>query len=168
MVKTLVVCYSRTETTLRVALDVANALGADLDRVETVTSRKGALGYALSAAEALAKGLPSIRTRRDPRSYDLVVLGSPVWVGTMCAPMRSYLFLHRGELPRVGLFATMGGHGADQVLQEMKMLCQADKAPARAFLESQVRAGAHRGDVDSFVAALCATTTKQDLSVDAA
>lgn len=155
MTKTLVAYYSRTDTSLKVAKDLAETLGADLDRIELPTHRRGSIAYALSALEAVAKGVPSIRTRLDPGAYDLVVLGSPVWAGTMSAPMRSYLFMHRAELPRrLGFFAVMGGRGAERAMLEMKMLCGAEQAPSQAFLERDVRSNMHRQGVAGLALAL--------------
>jgi hypothetical protein len=154
MAKILVTCYSRGGTTLRVAEEIARALGAELDTIEEGSSRKGQLGFMRSALEALAKGLPSIRTNKSPSDYDLVVLGTPVWVGNMSSPMRSYLFLHHQQLRRVALFATMRGQGAEDTLRDMKLLCRASDASTCSFIEHEVKTGRHRPNLERFVASL--------------
>lgn len=150
MKKTLVVCYSRSGTTLRVAREIATALGADLERIEEASQRAGKSGFVVSAFETLAKGLPSIGVRHDPRAYELVVIGTPVWLGSMCSPVRSYVFMHRGRLPRLAFFATMRGRGADSALAELKLVCQAEDAPTCAISMRDVEKGRHWRRVDRF------------------
>ena len=137
MNRVLVVCYSRGGTTRRVAEQLAESLEADLDEIEEADGRSGGFGYVRSALEALAKGLPTIRTRRDPSDYDQVIIGTPVWAGTMASPIRSYLFRHQGRLPRLAFFAVMGGQGAERVLREMQLACGVDDAPT--FFTTQHR-----------------------------
>ena len=154
MAKILVVWFSRSGTTTVVAQQLARALGADMERIEEVTDRHGPLGFVLSALEAVSKGLPSIRARKDPAQYDLVVLGTPVWAGCMASPVRSWLFLNRARLRRMAFFATMGGQGGDDVLRELRLLCDAPDAPSCVFLQREVATGKHLEPLDAFAAAL--------------
>lgn len=148
--RTLVVWYSREGTTSTVATLIAKSLGADLDAIEEAASRRGAGGYFRSAIEAVAKGLPAIRTQRDPRDYDLVVVGTPVWVGTLSSPVRSYLYAHRGHLGNAAFFAVMGGRGAEETLREMRFASGVDLAPTRAFTRAEVEAGRHGAKCERF------------------
>jgi hypothetical protein len=138
MSKRLVVCYSLTGSTSRVALHLADALGADLDRIDDALPRRGVGGYVQSALEALAKGLPTILTTRDPRYYDLVVLGTPVWVGTMASPVRSYIAMHGKVLRRAGFFAVMSGRGGQSVVHEMQAACGAGGTPTCVLTQREV------------------------------
>mgnify|MGYP003406674327 CR=1 FL=1 len=135
----LVVSYSRTGTTSRIARELADQLGADFERIEEIENRAGVVGFLISALESLAKGLPAIRTVKDPHQYDLVVVGTPVWVGSMASPVRAYLEAHRTRLPRVAFFATMRARGAEDALREMKFLCRANAAASCAFTEAEVK-----------------------------
>jgi hypothetical protein len=141
MNRVLVVCYSRGGTTRQVAEQLASSLGAELDEIEEVGSRAGGLGYLRSAFEAVARGIPAIRTQKNPRDYDLVVIGTPVWAGTMSSPVRAYLLRHHGRLPRVALFAVMAGRGAESTLREMQHACGVDDAPTFFTTQHQVDKG---------------------------
>ncbi len=152
--KALVVCYSRGGTTLRVASYLAEALGGEVDRIEEVGSRSGVAGYLRSGFEALAKGLPAIGTRRDPRQYDLVVIGSPVWAGTMCSPVRSYIFSHPRELGRAAFFAVMGGRGGAHAIREMQLAAGAVGSPSCVLTQSVVEGGLFQPQGETFVKAL--------------
>jgi flavodoxin len=152
--RVLVVCYSRSGTTLRVAEHIAAALDADLERIEEIGSRAGFGGYLRSAWEALGKGLPAIRTSKDPGQYDLVVLGGPVWVGTMCSPIRSYILRHRKQLLRPAFFAVMGGRGGEDTVREMQLAAEAGRTPMCVLTQRDVEQGLFREKCEGFVQAL--------------
>jgi len=154
MKRTLVVCYSRDGSTRKIAQRITDTLGADLDIIEDVVPRAGAAGFVRSAFEALAKGLPTIRVQRDPKDYELVILGTPVWVGTLASPMRSYLNQFRGHFKDVACFCTMGGRGAESTLREMQVLCGIETALTYFTTERAVAAGDHDGEVSAFIARL--------------
>jgi len=98
--KTLVVFYSRSGTTRRIAQALSEALKCDLEEITESRPRTGFLGYMRSLLEARRK-LPSIITPRkhDVSSYDLVVIGTPVWAWSLSSPVRAYLTATAGQLP---------------------------------------------------------------------
>lgn len=154
MRKLLIAYYSRTGTTAHVARQIAEALGADLDVIEDATPRAGVLGYARSALEASLHGLPAVRWQRDPASYELVVIGTPVWLGNIASPVRSYLFQQRARMQRVGFFTTSRGHWVEGAQRELALLGAAPAAVSGNFLEDQVLAGAQQSELASFIFAL--------------
>jgi flavodoxin len=150
----LVVCYSRGGTTFEVAKHLADALEADIERIEDVTPRNGVGGYLRSAFEAVAKGVPTIYTRRNPRDYDFVVLGSPVWAGTLASPLRSYLVTHGSKLRLAGCFAIMGGMGGHEVVRELEAACGTDSLPTCVLTEADVKRGRYREKCAPYISAL--------------
>ena len=78
--RTLVVFYSRSGTTRRIAQTLSAALKCDLEEITEPRPRTGFLGYIRSLLEARRK-LPSdiAPKTHDVSSYDLVVIGTPVW-----------------------------------------------------------------------------------------
>jgi hypothetical protein len=152
--RVLLVCYSRNGTTMRVARHLAESIGADLECIEEAGSRAGFGGYVRSAWEALGKGLPTIRAMKDPSTYDLVVIGTPVWVGTMSSPVRSYLFKHAGHLRRCAFFSVMGGRGGEDTVREMQLACGAMDAPTCVLTQSEVENGLYEEKCAPFVRSL--------------
>lgn len=123
MASILVIHYSRSGNTQKVAQAIARACGADLEQIRDVKPRHGLWGWIRSGREAMRAIPAEIRPlKRDPASYDLVVLGSPVWVGHVSSPMRAYLHQHMGKFARVALFVTEGGSGGPKALAEMTAL----------------------------------------------
>jgi flavodoxin len=152
--RTLVACYSRSGTTSHVARRIATALGADLDLIEEHETRKGFGGWVCAIIEAIAKGLPTIRPGKDPRDYDLVVIGTPVWAGTMASPVRSYLYLNREALDNVAFFAVMASQGGDDVAREMRLACDAPGARALVLTQRDVENESYGSRLDAFIEAL--------------
>lgn len=143
MTKILVVTYSRTGTTLRVASEIAEALSADVHEIEEVIDRRGWRGWLRGSIESLTRGLPSIQQTLHLTDYDLVILGTPVWFGSMASPMRSFLFLHAHELTQVACFCTSRSAGARSTLNEMKALCGAPDAPTFSASEGDIENDRH-------------------------
>jgi flavodoxin len=154
MKKTLVVCYTLTGMSGGIAHTIAHGLGAELELLDDTSERGGPLGYLRSGLEAIARGLPTIRARRAPGDYELVVVGTPVWAGTMSSPMRSYLFMHRGQFSELACFCTSTGYGAESTLAEMQALADVDAVATLSVTERDIVAGRHDTSVRDFIAAL--------------
>lgn len=151
MKNVLVLSYSLDGTTRQVARDIGRMLSANVDEIRDVRKRRGPLRYFQAGLESLAKGLPSIELDSKPSQYDLVVLGTPVWAGSMSSPMRSFLFMHGAELKAAACFCTTGGNGARGTLKEMRALCGTPGAPTLSLRKTDIVRGRHIDEVESFV-----------------
>ncbi|OGA98435.1 MAG: hypothetical protein A3E25_18685 [Burkholderiales bacterium RIFCSPHIGHO2_12_FULL_69_20] len=138
MKRILVVCYSRTGRTRRVAEAIALQCDADLDGIKDRVPRQGQLGYLRSALQALLHTTPWIQPARRPvGDYSLVIIGTPVWGWNMASPVRSYLSRYADRCRRVAFFCTCGGAGADKVLADLQRL-SGKRALATLALPRQV------------------------------
>jgi len=45
---------------------------------------------------------------KNPEEYDLVIVGSPVWVGRLSSPARTYMTLHGHKIKNIAFFNTCG------------------------------------------------------------
>ncbi|CAB3789786.1 hypothetical protein LMG28614_03002 [Paraburkholderia ultramafica] len=152
--KVLVVYFSRTGTTRLLASAIAKMLAADLEEICDRSNREGPGGYLRSLVDAIRKRPTEIvPAGLSVSAYDLVVIGSPVWAGSVSAPVRSYLIENRARLPQVAFFCSCGGHGAAAALREMSVL-----AGKPAVAECRITAAAaHQGvhaELADFVGAL--------------
>lgn len=152
MSRVLVVCYSRSGHTLDVATAIAERCEADLELIRDKTPRDGLLGWWRSAFEALFRRQPWIQpSRRSVSDYALVIIGTPVWVGRMASPVRSYLLRQRTRLRRVAFFCTHGGTGGNKVLAEMEALCGRRPRATLVVAARDVPAVGHGMDLERFV-----------------
>ena len=93
--KTLVVYYSLTGNTRKIALKIAKNLGADLDEI---IDKKN------YGDKAMGKKDLEIDFKKDPSKYDLVVIGSPVWGFGHCPFAR--LYMKKNNFKQVAFFCT--------------------------------------------------------------
>lgn len=155
MSKILVVYFSRTGYTEKVAERVAKRCGGEVETIREPRSRLGLLGYIRSAREAL-KGKPAtIRPLlHDPARYDLVLFGTPVWAGRVSSPMRACLDAYKSSLGRVAFFCTQGGSAACKVPDEMAEICGKQPEATLVLRDSEIDDGRYESKVDHFVRAL--------------
>jgi Flavodoxin len=155
MSRILVVYYSRSGTTRQAARAIAEALGADLEELVERRGRAGVIGYARSALDGLLDRLTELEPPRyRPEDYDLVVFGSPVWVSSLSAPVRTYLLRYYDDLEEVAFFCTCGGRGGERVLQQMADLCRDEPAATAVFRQVEVLRGSFYRKVDRFSRAI--------------
>jgi hypothetical protein len=131
--RVLVVYYSRTGNTRRVAREIARQLGAEVEEIGSLDRRSGVLGYLRSASEAWSGRAAAIRApQNEPRDFDVVVLAAPVWLEAPASPMRAYLASVAPRIRNVAFVVTFGGSGADRALWLMQEI--AGKPPIAALI----------------------------------
>lgn len=123
MKKILVVYYSRSGSTQRIAQQIADASGADLERIVDRTPRDNAKGYLRSAIEAALHLKTDIQPiTHSPDDYDLVVIGTPIWFWNMSSPVRTFITEYRHQFRWAAFFCTYGGSGQVKVLEDLTRL----------------------------------------------
>jgi hypothetical protein len=130
----LVVYYSRSGTTRRIAELLASELGADIEAIrepgatEARAARAGARGYVRSLLDALrhrqVKVAPPLH---DLSAYDLVIVGTPVWASCASAPAIAWLKAQGPRIRHLALFCTLGARGSRSAFEQMTKA--AGKAP---------------------------------------
>lgn len=152
MKRILVVCYSRTGHTRRVAEAIAQQCDADLDWIKDRVPRQGPVGYLRSASQAVLHRKPWIRpARHNPANYPLVIIGTPVWAGNIASPVRSYLSRYGDRCRRVAFFCTFGGAGADKVLADLQGLSQKRAVATLALPQQVIDLGRMEAPIEQFV-----------------
>ena len=107
--KTLIVYYSRTGTTRKVAHELAEALSADIEELKERANREGAKGYLQAGRDSMRKRPAELEAvTMDPADYDMVVIGGPCWAQGMCTPIRTYGIQQKENLKKVAFFSTAG------------------------------------------------------------
>lgn len=138
--RVLVVFYSRTGNTLRVALRLTRLCSADLEVIQDSVCRHGLRGYLRSAYEAKIGKEPRIRElQHDPRDYDVVILATPSWNASVSTPIRAYLSRYSSVLPDVAFIATLRGRGASRTLLQMSALAGKSPLATLALTAREIR-----------------------------
>ncbi len=153
--KALVVFYSRTGVTAKVARKIAAAMPCELEEIIDTKSRAGLLGWLGGGRDAFRKKKTVIRqTEKPPAAYDLVILGTPVWAGNMTPAIRTYITQNKENLKEVAFFCTMGNAGEKRTLRKMEELCGKKPSAVLAVKQKNVAAKGCDERVRQFVAAI--------------
>jgi len=153
--KILVAYYSRTGNTKKAGEAIAKELKSDSDEIADLKNRSGIIGWFGAGADAYRKKLTRIRTRKEPESYDMILVGTPIWSGNMSAAVRTYLTNHDFVGKKVSFFCTGGERAMEKTFEEMKKLVpKSVVVGSLGLLEKEVKSGEYEKKVASFVRSL--------------
>ena len=162
--KYLVAFYSNTGTTRMAAESIARMLGADLEVIEERKPRpvlnvgpgkagSGAVARAgIAALLRFGARLAPSRFRAD--EYDVVVVGTPVWVGSVTPPVRSYLRRQRMHFRSVAFFCTAGEPTTVRAFRQMEELVHRQPVACIALKAEDVKSGAYEDMLAGFIEAI--------------
>ena len=105
--KTLVVYYSRSGKTKLAAEALATTLDTDIEQIIDMENRNGIIGYLKSGYQAVKRIKAKISpAKKLPSEYDLVVICTPIWAGTMSSATRTYLSTYGSKIKNVAYIIT--------------------------------------------------------------
>lgn len=142
MDKVLVVAYSRTGTSLRLARQLARPRGWALGRIEGAQPQRrhpGWLGGLLDPLLHRRAGIEYLGP--PPQDFDLVVLVAPSDAARLAEPMRGFVAAHAGELPDIAVISVTGGGGAAAAVEEVRELARRVPLLCAAFTQQEVHDG---------------------------
>lgn len=120
--KILIVYYSRTGATKKVAEILREKLNCDSEEIIDTKNRSGALGYIMSGRDAMKKKLTKLQPlKKNVADYDLVIIGTPTWVYTLSTPIRTFISENKEKIKSVAIFYTMGGEMQRKLLPKLKI-----------------------------------------------
>ncbi len=112
MPKTLVIYYSLEGSSKLVAEAMAGATGADILRLEPIKDIDPSkwTKFVWGGKDVLMRKKPELKTfDKDPKDYDVLFIGGPVWAWTFCPALRTLLTLHKPVGKKVATFLSCGG-----------------------------------------------------------
>ncbi len=165
MAKILIVYYSRSGTTKKVAQRLAKASDADLLPIQDTATRSGALGYLRCALEAAFHTKAAIKDGILPQDYDVIVLGTPIWFWNMSSPVRAFITQNKHGFKRLALFCTYGGGGAEKVLREMETLSGTKALATLALRDQELLGDANSEKLSEFALGLNKLADPRTMSV---
>jgi flavodoxin len=154
--KPLIIFYSRSGNTKKLAEAMAQALACDIEELADTQKRSGLFGWLRSGRQAMKEVLTTLQPfKKDLSQYDLVIVGGPVWAGRMSVPVRTFISQNKDKFKDVAFFFTAGGKdNAPKIFPAMEQLC--GKRP-RATLGCQtveVKKDQYKVKLEAFVKAL--------------
>ena len=123
--KMLVVFYSRSGKTKKVAEAISETLKCDKEEIFDTKNRKGIPGFLSAGTDANLRRLTTIKEiKNNPSLYDLVIIGTPIWSSNISTPIRTYLSLYKEDFKKVAFFCTRLGPDSKKVFDDMKNISQ--------------------------------------------
>ena len=135
--RTLIVYFSLEGNTAYAATQIASALRADTLRLEPVKAYpdSGFRKFFRGGKSAVMGETPPLQPYRfDDAAYSRIILGFPVWAGTMAPPIRTFLRDHALQGKRVAAFACESGAGAEKALGKLKAALGVDALEGELIL----------------------------------
>lgn len=119
--KVLVVYYSRTGTTEKIAGLLASSLEADAEKLVDKKDRSGVWGYLIAGKDAgLGNETELGELKYDPSDYDIVLIGTPIWAWNMAPAVRTYITKNKDKIKNVLFFTTAGGTSYEKIVKKME------------------------------------------------
>lgn len=151
MNRILVVYFSRSGFTGGIAKEVAAISGADIEEVMDEESPGQKKSYFRRVCEATFHLLTSNKKPdRQPASYDVIAIGTPIWCWNMSSPIRTYIKNNREQFKKVAFFCTYGGNGKERVFQDMEKLAQHNSVCKLALTDSEIEANSAHDRIKDF------------------
>ena len=152
--KTLVLFFSHSGNTRRIAEMIHKRVGGDLVELKTVKPYPPDYNSVVDAAKAeqQADARPEIATKLDnPADYDTVFIGYPNWWGTL--PMPFFTLLERYDMGEktIAPFCTHEGSRFGRGIADLRRLCPKAKVLAEGFECRGKRARKAEKDVDAWL-----------------
>lgn len=126
MKKILIAYFSHSGTTKKVAEQIKQAVGGDLFEIKEADPYPRDYNAVVKQAKhEIANGYrPVIKgIVLNINDYDLVIVGSPNWWGTIAPPMATFLVQANFSGQTIVPFITHGGGGLNRTISDIRKLC---------------------------------------------
>ena len=125
---TLVVYYTRSGNTKKTVETLSRMISCDVLEIDDGINRKGIIGWIRSGYQgASKKTFPLKPIDKDPVHYDMVILCTPIWAGTMASPIRKFVKDHGDKIRRHSILCSQGDTKEQRIFEDMKNLMKRDE-----------------------------------------
>ena len=108
-------------------------------------------GFLRPAFQALFNIPAAIKPiKNDPALFDLVVIGSPIWLGNMASPVRTYVAEHEGDIQKFAFFCTRGRGAWEKALRDMRELTGRWPIATVALAGSEISEGGYKEKLEKY------------------
>ena len=153
--RALIAYYSRTGGNEKLAKQLQERLQSDIDQIVDTTKREGPWGFLKSGLAAMLKRTTKIEFSKDPSDHDLVVIVTPVWVGSLPPATRTYIKEHKDKLKQFAILSLCGS-GEDNPRALPDVEATAGKKPFASLLikEAEVQDESTKQKIEGFIKAI--------------
>ena len=150
--KCLLVFYSRTGRTKKIGEMISTEMNCEYEEIIDTKKRKGfIIGFVKAGFAATREKLTIIKEiQKDPKLYDAVILGTPIWNKRMTPAIRTYITENKNRFKSVAFFCTMGGRGGPETFESMTKLCEKTPVSTLAIIRKDIKNELHRDEIKNF------------------
>jgi len=121
--KILVLYYSRSGKSRKVAENIAQGLKADIQEIVPLKGYKGLFGFIRAGFQATKGKIPAIKpVDKDLAAYDLIIFGTPIWGSRMASPLRTAITENKPMIKKYAFYCTAGGAGQEKAFADVQEL----------------------------------------------
>ena len=149
--RSLVVYYSKTGTTRKIATAISRMLGSDIEEIVDLKDRGGIMGWLSGGRDSTLKNHTEIkRLKKDTLKYKLVIIGTPVWAWTVTPAVRTYIVKKCKRLKKIAFFCTNDGSPGN-TFKAMQEICKKKPIAALSITKKDMRSGEYFDKIKKFV-----------------
>lgn len=107
----------------RIAEELSNKIPLDVIKLEPVKPYvdRGPMKFVKGGAAATFGTKPELKAYDfDQKNYDTVILGTPVWAGTMAPPLRSFMLANRLKGKNIALFINSTSGNVEKCMKKFE------------------------------------------------
>ncbi len=151
--RTIVLYYSRTGNTKKVAEFISYGLGCESTKILDKKDRSGLSGYIRGGWDAWRENRTDIGFTEDfdPSRYDLLVVGTPVWAGKPSPAVRTFITDLEEKVGDIAFFCTLGGTGDKTTFQKLEELYGEPPVASVAVTEKELNSNTYKKKIKNFV-----------------
>ena len=151
--KTLIVYYSRSNITKKVAESIREKLDCDVEEVKLEVNYDGPVGYARGIKDALQEKIVDLNPLEyDVEDYDRVILGTPVWASKSANPLISYIDNNKDKFKNVKILLTAGSSGFYSSIKQINNHTGVDASKTLSIRTADVKNDKYLNKLDEFLA----------------
>jgi flavodoxin len=148
--KALVVYYSRTGNTKFIAETLAKDLNCDIEEIVDNKKRSGVVGSA--SAYFRPKATTTIKEmKNDPKDYDIVIIGTPIWWYTSTPAVNEFLNKYKQQIKKAAFFYTCGADRNHTTIPDMEKLLDKRPVATLGIEDRAINNGAFKKKLETFV-----------------
>ncbi len=108
--------------------------------------------YLICGKEAIQEKTIDIEnTSYDPKNYDLIILGTPIWAANISSPLRTYIEKNKSDFKKVLMFFTQGSSGADKAIVKLQKLLGKNISTCLTLTSKEVAKSQYQNKLDDFL-----------------
>ena len=150
----LILYYSQTGATEKVAQELQKVLGAEMEAIELENPYTGTYAETIERVgkERETGNLPKLKPlKADLSKYDVIFLGYPIWFGTYALPISSLVKEYDFEGKKIVTFCTFGSGGLEPAIQDLKKALPKTEIAETGFGIRNARIGATAKELNRFL-----------------